>query len=67
MRLPRKVYGVHNAGGGFLRRGRHCLWGLVAIIMGLIIILTLVLPSAFWWYALAAGLIGFGLWYIRCC
>ncbi|MBQ9685800.1 MAG: hypothetical protein IJV41_04510 [Oscillospiraceae bacterium] len=50
-----------------MRRGRHCLWGIVAILLGLIIILALVLPSAFWWFALAAALIGFGLWYIRCC
>ena len=43
-----------------MRRGRRCLWGLVAIILGLIIILSLVLPSAFWWFALAAALIGLG-------
>lgn len=57
----------HSAGGVFMRRGRRCLWGLVAIILGLVILLSLVLPSSFWWFALAAGLIGFGLWYIRCC
>jgi hypothetical protein len=50
-----------------MRRGRRCLWGLVAIFMGLVILLSLVLPSSFWWFALAAGLIAFGLWYIRCC
>ncbi len=61
------LYGVHNAGGGFMRRGRRCLWGLIAIFMGLVILLALVLPSSFWWFVLAAGLIAFGLWYIRCC
>ena len=40
-----------------MRRGRRCLWGLLAIILGLIILLSLVLPPAFWWFALAAGLI----------
>ena len=50
-----------------MRRGRRCLWGLAAIILGLVISLALVLPSSFWWFALAAGLIGYGLWYIRCC
>ena len=44
-------------GAVLLRRGRNCLLGLVAIILGLIILLSLVLPSSFWWFALAAGLI----------
>ena len=34
---------------------------------GVIIILSLVLPSAFWWFILAALLICFGFWYNRCC
>ena len=50
-----------------MRRGRRRLWGLVAIMMGLLILLSLVLPPSFWWFTLAVGLIGFGLWYIRCC
>ena len=50
-----------------MRRGRHCMLGFVAICAGLIIILSLVLPSAFWWFILAVLLIGFGIWYIRCC
>ena len=50
-----------------MHRGRHCLWGCLAIAVGLIIILSLVLPSAFWWFVLAAALICFGVWYIRCC
>lgn len=51
----------------FMRRGRRCLWGLAAIILGLVILLALVLPSSFWWFALAAGLIGYGVWYLHCC
>ncbi len=50
-----------------MRRGRRCLWGLIAVLSGLIIILSLVLPSSFWWFALAVGLIGFGFWTMRCC
>lgn len=50
-----------------MRRGRRCKWGLIAVVIGLIILLYLVLPSSFWWFALAVGLIGFGLWYMRCC
>ncbi len=50
-----------------MRRRRSCILGLVAILAGLIIILSLVLPSAFWWFILASVLIVFGIWYIRCC
>ena len=50
-----------------MRRGRNSLLGCVAIMAGVIIILSLVLPSAFWWFILAALLICFGFWYIRCC
>ena len=50
-----------------MRRGRNTLLGFVAILAGVIIILSLVLPSAFWWFILAALLICFGFWYNRCC
>jgi len=50
-----------------MRRGRRCLWGLVAIILGVMILLALVLPSGFWWFLAAAVLIGGGLWQIHCC
>ncbi len=50
-----------------MRRGRRCLWGLVAIILGLIILLSLILPSGFWWFLAAAALIGGGLWQMHCC
>ena len=64
---PRVNLDEFTVGGGFLRRGRNTLLGYVAILAGLIIILSLVLPSAFWWFILAALLICFGFWYIRCC
>ena len=47
--------------------GRCGLWGLAAIGLGLIILLALILPSEFWWFFLAAGLIGLGIWCLRCC
>jgi hypothetical protein len=50
-----------------LRGGRRLLWGACAIVLGLIILLALVLPSRFWWFALAALLIAAGLWMLRCC
>lgn len=50
-----------------LRKGKSMLLGLVAILAGLFILLALVLPKEFWWFALGVGLIGLGLWYIRCC
>ena len=50
-----------------MRRGRRCLWGLAAIILGLVSMLSLLLPSSFWWFLAAAILIGVGLWHMRCC
>ena len=59
---------IPSAGGRFaVRRGRCGLWGLAAIGLGLIILLALILPSEFWWFFLAAGLIGLGIWCLRCC
>ena len=62
------VYGNTECGGRFaVRRGRCGLWGFAAIGAGLFILLALVLPAEFWWFFLAAGLIGLGVWYLRCC
>ena len=48
-----------------MRRGNHSIWGCTAIAAGVVIILSLVLPTEFWWFVLAAALIGLGVWYIR--
>ena len=48
-------------------RGRRGLWGVTAIVLGLVIILALILPSEFWWFSLAALLIAAGIWILRCC
>lgn len=53
-------------GGGFLHNGRRSILAVIAILTGVIIILSLVLPSQFWWFVLAAGLIAFGVWLNRC-
>ena len=50
-----------------MRRNGFYLWGMIAICAGLVIILSLVLPASFWWFVLAAALIGGGVWLIRCC
>ena len=50
-----------------MRRGHSFLIGFAAIGAGLFIMLALVLPSQFWWFFLAAGLIALGIWYLRCC
>ena len=50
-----------------MRKGNHSIWGCVAIIAGVVIILSLVLPTEFGWFILAAALIGLGIWFIRSC
>ena len=50
-----------------MRRNGFNLWGMISICAGLVIILSLVLPNSFWWFVLAAALIGGGIWLIRCC
>lgn len=49
-----------------MRRGRHGILALAAIVMGTIILLALVLPGQVWWFLLAASLIGLGIWMLRC-
>ena len=41
-------------------RCRGSLPGYVLIIIGMAIILSLVLPAGFWWFAVGAGLIALG-------
>ena len=50
-----------------MRRGGMNYLGITAIGAGVLIILSLVLPKSFWWFALAAILIGAGIWLMRCC
>lgn len=41
--------------------------GWIVILAGVIIILALILPAGFWWFALAAALIFCGVWLLRSC
>lgn len=54
-------------GAIFVRRGRRSIWGFVAIVAGIFILLSLILPSEFWWFLIAVSLIAVGIWYLRCC
>lgn len=47
------------------RGGGHTL-GCLAVILGIVIILAMILPAGFWWFALAAALIVGGLFFIKC-
>lgn len=49
-----------------MRGGGRGVIGYAAIAVGIVIILSLILPVNFWWFALAAILIALGIWYIRC-
>ena len=51
----------------FVRRNGMNFWGLIAIGIGVVIILSIVLPKSFWWFVLAGALIGGGIWLLRCC
>ena len=51
----------------FRRRG-ICFWiGIACVVTGVFIILALVLPAGFWWFALGGALIAAGVWLLRCC
>lgn len=58
--VGRDVYGqkapATRPGGGWL-----------VILRGVVIILALILPAGFWWFALAVALIIGGIWLLRSC
>ena len=60
-------YIQERQGAVYMRRGRRGFLGCAAIGAGLIIILSLVLPTDFWWFVLAIILISAGIWFLRCC
>jgi hypothetical protein len=47
-----------------MRKGHHrgTVIGYASIIIGLLILLAMILPPGFWWFALGVGLVAFGLW-----
>lgn len=50
-----------------MRGGRRRNCGCAAIALGIVILLAIILPADFWWFALGASLICGGIWYIRNC
>jgi len=47
------------------RRSGGSLIGLAAVVLGLVILLSMVLPAGFWWFMLGVGLICGGIWLMR--
>ena len=50
----------------FRRRGIGFWIGIACVVAGVFIILALVLPAGFWWFALGGALIAAGVWLLRC-
>lgn len=50
-----------------MRRGRYGILAMAVILTGVGILLFLLLPSQVWWFLFALGMIGLGLWMLRCC
>lgn len=49
------------------RKQNVSIAGCVCIFVGLFIILSLILPSGFWWFVLGSCLIGLGVYLNRRC
>jgi hypothetical protein len=60
--------GIYFTERGFIMRRPHRGRPIGALIVcaGLLIILTLVLPSGFWWFFLGIALIVIGILILRC-
>jgi hypothetical protein len=43
------------------------VWAFSSIALGLLILMGVILPGVFWWLLLAAALLAFGIWLLRCC
>lgn len=48
------------------RRRPRTLPGLICLVAGLVIVLSMILPVKFWWFLLGAALIGLGVYFMRC-
>ncbi len=49
-----------------MRRRGPCPWlGLLLVVVGALIILSMILPKDFWWFILGAAMIGAGLYLMR--
>lgn len=68
-KVTSKILGALPEGGHIMRgrRGRKSRGiGLLAITAGVVILMAMVLPVGFWWFALAVLLISLGFWYNHC-
>lgn len=49
-----------------MRRRGPCPWvGMLLVIVGGLIILSMILPKDFWWFILGGAMIGAGLYFMR--
>ncbi len=48
-------------------RNRGSLIGCISIAAGLAVILSLLLPTGFWWFLFGTGLVAAGIWMNKCC
>ena len=62
-------YFFDRKGGSTLKRKKGPLGtvGCLVVLAGVLILLSLVLPSGFWWFVLAMVLIGVGIGILRSC
>ena len=60
---------IIHRGDFFMKKwgGKQKTVGYVVITTGIVIILAMILPVGFWWFALAAALISAGIWIMKCC
>lgn len=58
--MRRAVFCMHK------QRRIRCLLGIFCIVVGILIILSMILPAGFWWFALGVALIAAGIWCVRC-
>ena len=49
------------------KQGWGQMWGRIAIVAGLLVLLSRILPSGFWWIMLGVSLISAGLYMKHCC
>ena len=52
---------------GRRRRNNGPIIGWLVLAAGITVLLALILPAGFWWFALAVALIVGGIWLLRSC
>ena len=64
--LPARIMVMNDCGdgGGQMRRYRR-MPGVIIMSIGLMIVLSMILPTAFWWFLFGLGLIAAGICIMR--